>query len=444
MRAIGGGRGGGGIVMGGEVAATFRGQPIGLSFRPIERSQLVVAVIAMSDGRVLFSRPVRPDVLVAAYRIAFGDPDRNRRVARMSSKQSAGAILISLLARENTPVNVSEFLVHPAISDLQLGRDLIAVDGAYFLFAEDLEKRLGKVQRVDTPANSADMSVVEWRAAMASGEFGYWYRYVERPLKISLQNDALIVSAANDLDSNVLFELVRPAERKQWNDLGMPSPDFSISPLLPQPQLGRSIVIKPERSVVIRDITSVLAEFRTLNDFLDISAIMRWAQDSGARWIGGRPQTVLLGDVRSVVRTDNSATFDSRGAVDIELAKIHEIIRILPAGIPSGKQADAQQLNRAIAEDYEMRLLRLELSSRGYSSKVEEQAALRLQMSRPKEPSHADQVYYELLKRDMPASEYEQLKRRCEMHECVLYLQATRREPWIADVLATWQARKVK
>ena len=211
MRAIGGGRSGGGIVMGGEVAATFRGQPIGLSFRPIERSHLVVAVVAMSDGRVLFSRPVRPDVLVAAYRIAFGDPDPKRRVARMSSKPTASAILISLLARQNTPVNVSEFLAHPAISDLQIGRDLIVVDGADFLFAEDLEKRLGKVQRADAPTNSADLSVAEWRAAIASGEFGHWYRYVERPLKISLQHEALIVKATNDLDSNVLFELVRPA-----------------------------------------------------------------------------------------------------------------------------------------------------------------------------------------------------------------------------------------
>jgi hypothetical protein len=439
MRAIGGGRGGGGIVMGGEVAATFRGQPIGLSFRPIERSHLVVAVVAMSDGRVLFSRPVRPDVLVAAYRIAFGDPDPKRRVARMSSKETAGAILISLLARQNRPVNVSEFLVHPAISDLQLGRDLIVVDGADFLFAEDLEKRLGKVQRADTLTNSADLSVAEWRAAIASGEFGHWYRYVERPLSISLQHDELIVKAKNDLDSNVLFELVRPAEEKQRNDLSMPSSDFALFPrlpLLPQP--------RPERSVVIRDVTTALAEFRTLNDFLGISAIMRWAQDSGARWFGGRPQTASLVDVRSVVRTGNSATFDSRGAVDIELEKIREIIRILPAGIPVGKQADARQLNEAIAEDAEMSLLLLELSSRGYSSKVQEQAMLRWQMSKPKAPRHADQVYYELLKRDMPPSEYEQLKRHCDMGECVLYLEATRREPWIADVLAAWKARKVK
>lgn len=437
MRAIGGGRGGGGIVMGGEVAATFRGQPIGLSFRPIGRSHLVVAVVAMSDGRVLFSPPVRPDVLVAAYRIGFGDPKRG--VARMSSKQTAGAILISLLARQKAPVNVSEFLVHPAISDLQLGRDLIVVDGADFLFADDLEGRLGKVQRVEEHTNSADLSVAEWRAAIAAGEFGYWYRYVERPLRISLQHDALIVTATSDLDRNVLFELVRPAEGKQARDLSMPSRDFSVYPLLPQlPQL------RTERSVVIRDVTAALAEFRILNDFLGVSAIMRWAQDGGARWFGGLPQTSPLVDVRSVVRIANSATFDSRGAVDIELEKIHEIIRVLPAGITGGKQADARQLNRAIAKDTEISLLLLELGSRGYSSKVKEQAALRWQMSKSNAPSHADQVYLDLLKRDMPPSEYEQLKRRCDMGECVLYLEAMRREPWISDVLAVWKAPRAK
>jgi len=69
---------------------------------------------------------------------------------------------------------------------------------------------------------------------------------------------------------------------------------------------------------------------------------------------------------------------------------------------------------------------------------------LRWQMSKPKAPRHADQVYHELLKRYMLPSEYEQLKRRCDMGECVLYLEATSREPWIADVLTAWKARKVK
>ena len=161
MRAIGGGRGGGGIVMGGGVTASFHGQPIGLSFRPIERSNLVVAVVAMSDGRVLFGPPVRPDVLVAAYRIAFAP---SLGMARMSSKQTTGAVLISLLGRQVAPANVAEFLVHPAISDLQLGRDLIMVDGAEFLFADDLERRLGKLQRIEVPADAVDLSVDQWRA----------------------------------------------------------------------------------------------------------------------------------------------------------------------------------------------------------------------------------------------------------------------------------------
>ncbi|MCU1249753.1 MAG: hypothetical protein JWQ49_2782 [Edaphobacter sp.] len=437
MRAIGGGRGGGGIVMGGGIAATFQGQPIGLSFRPIQRSNLVVAVVAMSDGRVLFGPPIRPDVLIAAYRIAVGDPER--RAARMPSKPTAGAILISLVARQEAPANVSEFLVHPAISDLQLGRDLIVADGAEFLFADELARRLGKVQKINVPRNSAELSVAQWRAAMAAGEFGHWYRYVERPLRVSLRQDSLIVTAMNDPDRNVLFELVRPAEPKQDRDSISVSRDSPLYSLLQQLQQQQQ-----ERSVVIRDATDALAEFGALNDFLRVSAIMRWAQDSGARWFGGLPHTAPLMDVRSVVKTAHSSTFDSRGAVDIELEKFREIVQVLPAGIPVEKQADARRLNKAIARDAEPRLFLLELSSRGYSSQVKEQAMWRLLLSKSNTTSYTNQILLDMMRREMSPSDYEQLKRACDEGSCSVYSEAVKREPWIKKVSASWEKPEAK
>ena len=409
MREIGGGRGGGGIVMGGPVASTFQGQPIGLSFRPIERSNLVVAVVATSDGRVLFGPLVRSDVLVAAHRIVFGCPKRG--VARLPSGPTAGAVLISLLARGETPVNVSEFLVHPAISDLQLGRDLMVADGAEFLFADDLATRLGKVQMVDVPSNSVDVSVAQWRAAMTAHMFGGWYRYVERPLNVSLQQERLVVTATNDPDRNVLFDLVRPAERE--ND-------------------------EKERSVVIRGITDSLSEFQTLNDLLRVSAIMRWAQADGARWFGDLPQTPPLTDVRSVVKTAQSSTFDPRGAVDIELEKFREKAKELPPGIPAGKRADAQRLNQAFEKEAEQGLIHLELLSRGYSRQVASQAVRRLDMSRLRAPSYSDQVLLNMMRREMPPSEYEKLKRACDAGECDVYEQAVNREPWIETISDAW------
>lgn len=410
MRAIGGGLGGGGIVMGGGIATNFSGQPIGLCFRPIERTNLFVASVAMSDGRVLYGPPVRPDVLIAAYRIAFGD--RNRGIARMSSKPTAGAVLISLLTQSQWPADVSEFLVHPAISDLQLGRDLIVADGADFLFSKELEKRLGKVQKVDVPRNYVDLSVPQWRAAMRQGEFGKWYRYVQRPAKISLQQDSLIVTAMNDPDRDVLFELVRPAEPEQS---------------------------RQERSVIIHGLTDSVAEFRTLNDFFRLSAIMRWARDNGAKWLGALPQTTPLLQVRSVVKSHESWAFDSRGTVDIELEKLRERAKVLPAGIPIERQADAQRLNQAFEKDAEQHLVSFELSARGYSSDVVDQAMSRLQMSKGNTPSNVDQTLLEMMKRELPPSQYESLKAACDKGEWpFLYWAAVSREPWVESVGAAW------
>ena len=187
---------------------------------------------------------------------------------------------------------------------------------------------------------------------MDKEEFGSWYRYAERPLTISLRQDRLIVTSTNDLDRNVLFESwFALAEGKQPRDLTDLSRDFPMYPLLRQLPVPRK-----ERSVVIRDAADALAEFRTLNDFLNVSAIMRWAQDGGARLFGGLPQTAPLVRVRSVVRTANTVEFDARGAVDIELEKMRGIIKDLPAGIPSEKQADARQLNRALEKDAEIGL----------------------------------------------------------------------------------------
>ncbi|MGC4052977.1 MAG: alpha/beta fold hydrolase [Paludibaculum sp.] len=221
MRSIGGGLGGGGVVMGGPVAATLDGLPIGLSFRPIERSNLVVIVVAMSDGRVLFGPAVRLDVMVAAYRLGFGDSARG--ATPVPPTGTAGAVLISLLSRTKRPLNVSEFLVHPAISDLQIGRDLIVTDGAEFLFNDELNKRLGDVQNVDVPRSSVALSVAQWRAAMKGGAFGGWYRYVERPLNISSQQNELLVTAMNEPDRTTLFELVRPAEPKREPAIQIPA-----------------------------------------------------------------------------------------------------------------------------------------------------------------------------------------------------------------------------
>jgi hypothetical protein len=139
-----------------------------------------------------------------------------------------------------------------------------------------------------------------------------------------------------------------------------------------------------------------------------------------------------------VVKAAHSWTFDPRGAVDIELEKVRQLAKVVPASVPTAKKADAQRLNQAYAKDAEQELLRLELSSRGYSSQVQEQALRPLQTSKSNEISYADQVLLDIMRQQMPASEYNSLRKACDIGMCFVLLEALRREPWIEAVSASW------
>ncbi|MGC4052976.1 MAG: hypothetical protein QM757_26925 [Paludibaculum sp.] len=125
--------------------------------------------------------------------------------------------------------------------------------------------------------------------------------------------------------------------------------------------------------------------------------------------------------------------------MEIELQKVRQIAKVLPGGIPAGKLSDAQRLNQAYAKDAKQYLLSLELSSRGYSSQVQEQALWRLPTSRPNSISYADQVLLDMMRQELPWLEYEILSSECNIGRCSVFETAVKREPWIRSVSAAWK-----
>jgi hypothetical protein len=385
MRMMGGGRGGGGIVMGNAVTSSVGGTPLAISFRRIERSDRVVPVVAMNDGRILFGSPVRPDVLLAAYRIGFGDPAR--KVKPLTAGESSGAVLISLLVLQERPVALSEFLVHPAISDLAIGRDLIVVDGADFLFSKQLAHRLGGTDTTPPPANAKVLNMQQWRLAVEHEQFGGWYRFAERPSVISAKGDMLDVQSQSGESRHVLFEFVRPADPRGTTDA------------------------KPERSVILSDAPDALPEFGTLNDFLKTAAILRWGAAAGAKWINGGLEVKKFADVRTVVFRGDVVTFDSRGAVDIELQQTQAMTTAAMASVPKGKLADANLLKDAIARERKLKLMQREMEARGYSSEVIQTATLRAAKNEfPGGVNPLRSAITDILRKDMSPADFQQLQ----------------------------------
>ncbi|KVX57640.1 hypothetical protein WT33_22600 [Burkholderia stagnalis] len=421
MRTMGGGRGGGGIVMGSAVTSSVGSTPLVISFRRIEHSDRVVPVVAMNDGRILFGSPVRQDVLLAAYRISFGDPAR--KVSPLTSGESRGAVLISLLVRQRGPVALSEFLVHPAISDLAIGRDLIVVDGANFLFSEHLAHRLRNTDGTPPPANAKVLNMRQWQLAVEDHQFGGWYRFAERPSVISTNGDGLDVQAQSSESRHVLFEFVRPAD-----------PGGTIKP-------------KPERSVIVSDAPDILPEFGTLNDFLKTAAILRWGATAGAKWLNGKLEVKKFSDVRTVVFRNHAATFDSRGAVEIELHQVQAMTTAAMASVPKDKLADANLLKKAIARERKLKLLLREMEARGYSSEVIEKATDRAAKREfPEGVNPIRSAITEILRIDMSPSDFKQLQSQarckntdidkiCEMKSQILIDMFLQVEPWAHGLL---------
>ncbi|MGT2476674.1 hypothetical protein [Paraburkholderia terrae] len=417
MRDMGGGRGGGGIIMGSAVTSTVSGAPLVISFRRIERSDLVVPVVAMKDGRNLSGSPVRQDVLLAAYRMSCGD--HGRQVTRIPADGSSGAVLISLLVRQQRPVNVSEFLVHPAISDLAIGRELIIVDGANFLFGKQLDNRLGDSSNSPSPADATVLNMRQWRFAVRHRQFGGWYRFAERSSMISAQGDRLDVQAQSGESRRVLFEFLRPAD-----------------------PAGTTNGV-PERSVIISDAPDALPEFATLNDFLKTAAILRWGTTAGAKcWINGGLDVKKFANVRTVVFRGDSATFDSRSAVDIELEQVQAIIKEAMASVPKNKLADAKLLKDAIARERKLSLLQQEMKVRGYSGTIIEKATRTAAKSEiPGGVNPLDCALTTIVRKDMSAADIQRWQSlpHCKDNDaddiCELKLQLvidafTRIEPW--------------
>jgi hypothetical protein len=425
MRSMGGGRGGGGVVMGSPVASSIAGRPVGLSFRLIAGASLVIPVVAMSDGRVLFAPPVRPDIFLAACRIGFGDS--SRKIGPLPATGAEGTVLISLLERSEQPLELAEFLVHPAISDLSLGRDLIVTDGANFLFSDALDRRLGVSDSPKSSSTARVLTLSQWRSAVKNGEFGHWYRYVERPILITAVGDVVEVKAQSNESSDVLFEFVRPAD--------------SVSQKRPL----------PERAVIIQGAPEALAEFGALNDFLRTAAITRWAASSGARWIGGGPKVALLGDVRTVIfGEDLKPLFDTRGAVDLELQELHRLLDVAITEVPQANRKDAQRLGNALISTKKPQLLYMEMRSRGYSALVAGAVvkhAIDHQIAGKSNP--AVFVLLDILSKAMPSDDYSKLRvafNKCNgERECpanmLLEGALEAYEPWTLDIMAALSSK---
>lgn len=424
MRGLGGGRGGGGIVMGSSVTSTISGKPIFMSLRPIERSARMVPIVAMNDGSVMYGVPVRADVALAAYRIGFGNKLRN--IPPLPATDSQGVLLVSLLARFGHPVVVSQFLVNPAISDTNLGRDLIVCDGANFIFSDQLDGRLNGVKSTPAAPNAATLTTAQWRDEVRQKKFGSWYRFSDRPTVISLTGDIISVNARSGMNQNILFEFIRPAEKAN-----------TFSPSGPQ-------VAIPERSIIISDVLERISELKTFNDLLRTTAIARWAATNGAHWISGGLKYQPLRDVRSVVSDRNSAsfTFDSRYITEIELDETSRRMAEATSSIPPGKQAQANKLIDALQQRQKEDMVRLEAKSRGYSSDIVDKVAVAY--VREAATSHAliSNVVMEIIQPHMSADEFSKFREFENNCKATTRQDFGRREDALREILCDMAIRQ--
>ena len=214
MRSIGGGRGGGGIVLGAPVSAATVGKPLAAQWEQVlNRGQpYAVLKIALTGGAIVYAMPVRGDIALAATRLTFGD--KQQKIA--PTRPGEGNVLVSLLTRGLLleKKEAASFLVHPAIADLDLGRELVTCDGAAFLMQDAFAARIQKAR--GGTASSGAVPVREWFDKVTRGSYGGWYRYVDRPARITRDGAALRVRAAGGARPDVLL---RACEARKASDL---------------------------------------------------------------------------------------------------------------------------------------------------------------------------------------------------------------------------------
>lgn len=288
MRSIGGGRGGGGVVVGAPVTFDPQLRPSAARWETMSKDgvQYGSPRVTLKDGSVVFARPVRQDIALAAQRLVFGDS----KEAIRASSETQGDVLISLLNNARPLLNktaVAEFLVHPAIADLAVGRDLIGCDGAEFLFPTVFKLMLDAAPQVRRVA-AGSVDAHKWFKEISEGTYSGWYRYVDRQVVVKRDGAALIVAATGKTAPHVLFELVRPAEKED------------------------EVVVTPELNVVIDGLIRASPQFRSLNDLISTVAVLRWIKSNQVRIEGNLPGGRRLAPARTVVLQDERATFGPR------------------------------------------------------------------------------------------------------------------------------------
>ena len=286
MRSIGGGRGGGGIVLGAPVSAATVGKPLAAQWEQVlNRGQpYAVLKIALTGGAIVYAMPVRGDIALAATRLTFGD--KQQKIA--PTRPGEGNVLVSLLTRGLLleKKEAASFLVHPAIADLDLGRELVTCDGAAFLMQDAFAARIQKAR--GGTASSGAVPVREWFDKVTRGSYGGWYRYVDRPARITRYGAALRVRAAGGARPDVLFEFAIPDDDS--------TPENPITP----------------ETHVVNGLTEATPEFRSLNDFIATFATLRWLQANHVAVNGEIKNVIKRNVVRTVLVRDQSVTFSSR------------------------------------------------------------------------------------------------------------------------------------
>ena len=287
MRSIGGGRGGGGVVVGAPVTFDPQLRPSAARWETMSKDgvQYGSPRVTLKDGSVVFARPVRQDIALAAQRLVFGDS----KAAIRASSETEGDVLISMLNNARhlfDKTAVAEFLVHPAIADLAVGRDLIGCDGAAFLFPTVFKLMLDAAPQIRRVA-AGSVDAHEWFKEISKGTYRGWYRYVDRQVVVKRDGAALIVAATGKTAPHVLFELVRPAEED-------------------------GVVVTPELNVVIDGLIRASPQFRSLNDLISTVAVLRWIKSNQVRIDDNLPAGRRLAPARTVVLQDERATFGPR------------------------------------------------------------------------------------------------------------------------------------
>ena len=353
-------RGFGGVILGNEVEATsIESKPMWFEWIELARdnaglsdnSQILgVFRVFFADGTQAITEPSNRAFAHAAANLVFeGVPGA---VAALDTHNGDAVGLVGYAGTKNfhylekgivkrSAEEARTFVVHPSIAGLTLGESAVLVDAIPFTMAEKLEDAFNLY--VDTLPNKTSLKT-SFRNWLYDSDRST-YKFQDVPLSIKRDDKGVLrlertIAATDHADWNSELRqtsyITFQKFDRDWNpsDEGDP-PFYHFSPIL----------------------IEVWPNFRHLNDFAGLLAVLRWLKTSDAEFIGEIAEPVSRPVRTTLVADQSGLLYLERPIYEIDLDLAEEVNQVSENFIATLDP----QARQVVKEIHEARLKRLHL-----------------------------------------------------------------------------------